>query len=219
MARSTAQRQREYRRRLKLRSPELLRERERRKWRRRQMRRKLASQYSTLENTVEARPRVTGMKRQDICNGNMLKDVVSEKSAINEVNSAKYPIHGLLKWLENIEVGDDVKYGFLKYIYSGKSTAYNKGIDECNSGAAEGERQDLRKRRDTPNQVQLHYVNDRKHIPIESSSENVERKVSPHRRKSVKKATKGKNMDVKQRKHITREPLCLDIDDTGANDE
>mgnify|MGYP006355590073 CR=1 FL=1 len=51
---STAQRQREYRQRLKVSNPELLRQRERRKWHRRQMKRRVATQSSPLQNNVEA---------------------------------------------------------------------------------------------------------------------------------------------------------------------
>ena len=54
VTRSTAQRQREYRQRLKLSNPELLRQRERRKWHRRQMKRRVATQSSPLQNNVEA---------------------------------------------------------------------------------------------------------------------------------------------------------------------
>ena len=53
-SKSTAQRQREYREKLKLRNPELLRERERRKWRQRQMKRRSALQSSTLQNIAQA---------------------------------------------------------------------------------------------------------------------------------------------------------------------
>ena len=52
--RSTAQRQRDYRQRLKLVNPELLRQRERRKWHHRQMKRRLTLQSSTLQNIAEA---------------------------------------------------------------------------------------------------------------------------------------------------------------------
>ena len=93
MIRSMAQRQREYRKRLKLKNSDLLRERERRKWHQRQMRQRLRS-------TVEAP--VIGMKHPDID---------------NSVHSVKYPIRDLLRWLEKVEVDDKVKYGFLKYIH------------------------------------------------------------------------------------------------------
>ncbi len=166
--------------------------------------------------------------------------------------SVKCPIHDLLRWLENAEVDDNVKYGFLKYVYNEKRTtiespsACNNGSTDAytsfihqNSGSAEGERQDLRKRHDTPNRVQLYYTDDKKRIPMKSSSEpgvlpkhtqheNAERRATPLHRKSAKKirnkvkskkTTNRKNMDVKQRKHITWEPLCFDIDDNEENDD
>jgi len=70
IARSTAQRQSDYRRRLKLRNPELLRERERRKWRQRQMKRRLTLQPSTLQNAEascnRANPLVVEMKHREM---------------------------------------------------------------------------------------------------------------------------------------------------------
>ena len=71
VTRSTAQRQREYRQRLKLSNPELLRQRERRKWHRRQMKRRLPTQSSPLQNSVEAlynrtSPLVVEMKHREM---------------------------------------------------------------------------------------------------------------------------------------------------------
>ena len=125
--------------------------------------------------------------------------------------SVKYPICHLLRWLENVEDDNDVKYDFLKYIYGVKGTAYNNGRpDEYNTRAADDERRGT-------NYVQFHYSNERKRIPVESSSESEthhedsELTVIPLRRKSTKKttkATKRKNMN------ITWEPLCFDTDES-----
>ena len=229
---STAQRQSEYRQRLKLINPELLRERERRKWHRRQMRGRLASHSSTLRNTVEASPFAIGMKHQDIRNYNNRL----QPDDVKRLNSVKYPIHDLLRWLENVEVNDKVKYRFLKYIYNEKDRPSSRR--NGNSDASQHERW-----RDRPNEVQLDYDNDKKRIPAESSSEsglddmlsanrtqfkNPERRVKPHRRKynnkttskkATKQAPKRKKTGVKGCEQIVWEPLLFDNDDSDENDE
>ena len=260
VTKSHAEIQRAYRLRLKQQHPELLRMREREKWRRQCL--KKISQHKNAESdscTQSQNMALVRRSSRNYNNGNMPRHVVSENKDINEVNaelSVKYPIHDLLRWLDNVEVNDNVKYGFLKYIYCEKSTTiespstYNNGSMDAyksfvqqNTGAAEDKRQDVQKWRDTPNQIHLHYVNDRKRIPVESLSEssesnmilpkdthheNAERRVMPLRLKSAKKMRKKvmskktrtrKKMDVKQREHITWEPLCFDIDDTDETDE
>ena len=195
---STAQRQSEYQQRLKLINPELLRERERRKWHRRQMRTRLTSHSSTLRNTVEASPFAIGMKHQDIRNYNNRL----QPDDVKRLNSVKYPIHDLLRWLENVEVNDKVKYRFLKYLYNEQDAlpeCRNGGIDAYNSfihqktDASQRERystQDLQRRRD---------INDKTRMSVESLApasgvlskhrhhENAERIVTPRCRKAGKK--------------------------------
>ena len=147
--------------------------------------------------------------------------------------------------MKNVEVEDSLKYNFLKYIYSEKGkitdspSAYTSGSTDAhnsfihrNTDTSQCERQDLKRRQDTPNQV-----HDTKRIPIESPleshllpkrehRENAERMIVPLRRKcdsktrnkmskkTTKQTTKRKNMDLKRREHIKWwEPLCFDDDD------
>ena len=214
VTKSHAETQRAYRSRLKQQNPELLRMREREKWRRQCLKKRL---QHTNANTQSQKME---LMHQDICNSDGLKDP-SKNNDINQVDSVKYCIRDLLRWLENVNVGDDVKHDFLKYIYCVKGSA-----EECNSG---GER----RRQETPNQAELQYPSDAKRIPIESPSESssesdheiAEPTVMPQRRKYTKKmrskmiSTRRKNTDAKQRKHITWEPLCFDDDGSDENYE
>ena len=211
VTKSHADIQRAYRWRLKQENPELLRKREREKWRR-QCLKKRAQYTQSLKMPL---------MHQDMCNYNntdISRDVTENSNA--EV-SMKYPIRHLLRWLENVEVDNDVKYDFLKYTYGVKGSA-----EECNSG---GER----RRQESPNQAELHYPSDAKRIPIESPSESssesdheiAEPAVMPQRRKYTKKmrskmiSTRRKNTDAKQRKHLTWEPLYFDDDGSDENYE
>ena len=198
VTKSHADIQRAYRWRLKQENPELLRMREREKWRRQCLKKR--AQYTESQNMA--------LMHQDICNYSN-RDISRDVSENSDAEvSVKYPIRHLLRWLENVEVDDDVKYGFLKYLYGEKGTAYNNGRpDECNMHAAEGEGRKLRR---THTQDELYYA---KRTPIESSSESDvsdahnEDAFMPLRRKSIKKATKRKNMAIKW------EPLCFDTDE------
>jgi len=243
IAKSHAEIQRAYRLRLKQQNPELLRMREREKWRRQSLKKR--PQHKNAESDSYLRSNNIAMKHQDIRNydnGNTPSELYPVDVKHDADLSVKYPIHDLLRWLDNVEVDDSAKYRFIKYMYSEEgaeiespSACSNGSTDPHNSftypntDAAEGKGQDLQRRRDTPNQVQLHYLNERKQIHTESSSEsdvsdthheNAERRVMLLRRKSAKKmrnkkiTTKRKNMDVKQREHITWEPLYFDDDET-----
>ena len=173
-----------------------------------------------------------GMKHQDIRNYNNRL----QPDDVKRLNSVKYPIHDLLRWLENVEVNDKVKYRFLKYIYNEKDRPSSR--KNGSSDASQHERW-----RDRPNEVQLDYDNDKKRIPTESSSEsglddmlsanrtqfkNPERRVKPHRRKynnkttskkATKQAPKRKKTGVKGCEQIVWEPLLFDNDDSDENDE
>ena len=236
---SHAEIQRAYRLRLKQQNPELLRMREREKWRRQSLKKR--SQHKNAESQSHN----MAMERQDNRNHGTSRHIVSEEYPVdvkhNAELSAQYPIHDLLRWLENVEVDDSVKYRFLKYIYTEKGTtiespsAYTNGSTDThnsftyrNTGAAEGEGQDLPRWRYTPNEDLFNCVNDRKRISIESSSEsgvsdthheNAKRRDMLLRRKSAKKmrnkkTSKRKNIVVKQRKHVTWEPLWFDDNET-----
>ena len=140
------------------------------------------------------------MKHQEIRNydtGNTSNeqfpvDVNEDISKDSAELAVKYPIHDLLRWLENVEVDDNVKYRFLKYMYSEKGTSiesslnYNDGRAGANASFAQpntvtsqrerNSTHDLQEWRSnvwTPDQVQLHCTNHEsttKPIPIGSSS-------------------------------------------------
>ncbi len=156
-----------------------------------------------MEQCVENRLRNTSLD----------ENVKSSESSASYRPNAKYHIHELLKWLENVNVDDEIKFGFLKYIYGDSP-------DECNSDASEGER----RRRETSNQAERLYS---KHISIESSSsesdhEHTERTLRRESTKRIRSKTissRRKNTDAKQRKHIIWEPLYFDDDGPDENDE
>jgi len=134
--------------------------------------------------------------------------------------SVKYPIHGLLKWLENVNDDDEVKYGFLKYIYGEKASP-----DECNSADAKGQ--------SDKNHVPSQHSNERKRIRSESSSESAmsdiakdqrhektERTVTRTHKKSAKKMRRkriSKKATKRRNVVITWEPLCFDDDESQEN--
>ena len=71
---------------------------------------------------------------------------MNENNDITDLNverSVKYPIYDLLRWIENVEVDDNVKYRFLKYMYSEKGTSiesslnYNDGRAGANASFAQ----------------------------------------------------------------------------------
>ena len=254
VTKSHAEIQRAYRSRLKQQNPELLRMRERENWQRQSLKkRSRLAMHSNAESDNYLQSHNMPMKHQEIRNydtGNTSNeqypvDVNEDISKDSAELAVKYPIHDLLKWLENVEVEDSVKYNFLKYIYREKEnitdspSAYTNGSTDAhnsfihrNTDTSQCERQDLKRRQDTPNQV-----HDTKRIPIESPleshllpkrehRENAERMIVPLRRKcdsktrnkmskkTTKQTTKRKNMDLKRREHIKWwEPLCFDDDD------
>ena len=122
---SHAEIQRAYRSRLKQQNPELLRMHDREKWRRQCLKRR---SQRTLHNTESGSTQShnAASKHRDIrCydNGNISRHVVSElypvdvneNNDITDLNverSVKYPIYDLLRWIENVEVDDNVKYRF-----------------------------------------------------------------------------------------------------------
>ena len=146
-----------------------------------------------------------------------------DKSAESSV-SVKYPIHGLLKWLENVNVDEDVKYGFLKYVCSEKRSG-----DDCNKGEAKGE--------SDKNHVQSQHSNARKRTPLESSSESgmsdrlcakdryhekTERAITrPHKKSGKKMRHKAITKQTAKRRKldITWEPLYFDDDESQENYE
>ena len=203
---SHAEIQRAYRSRLKQQNPELLRMHDREKWRRQCLKRR---SQRTLHNNTESgstQSHNAALKHRDIhCydNGNISRHVVSElypvdvneNNDITDLNverSVKYPIYDLLRWIENVEVDDNVKYRFLKYMYSEKGTSiesslnYNDGRAGANASFAQpntvtsqrerNSTHDLQEWRSnvwTPDQVQHHCTNHEsitKPIPIGSSS-------------------------------------------------
>ena len=203
---SHAEIQRAYRSRLKQQNPELLRMHDREKWRRQCLKRR---SQRTLHNNTESgstQSHNAASKHRDIRyydNGNISRHVVSElypvdvneNNDITDLNverSVKYPIYDLLRWIENVEVDDNVKYRFLKYMYSEKGTSiesslnYNDGRAGANASFAQpntvtsqrerNSTHDLQEWRSnvwTPGQVQPHCTNHEsitKPIPIGSSS-------------------------------------------------
>ena len=203
---SHAEIQRAYRSRLKQQNPELLRMHDREKWRRQCLKRR---SQRTLHNNTESgstQSHNAALKHRDIRyydNGNISRHVVSElypvdvneNNDITDLNverSVKYPIYDLLRWIENVEVDDNVKYRFLKYMYSEKGTSiesslnYNDGRAGANASFAQpntvtsqrerNSTHDLQEWRSnvwTPGQVQPHCTNHEsitKPIPIGSSS-------------------------------------------------
>ena len=197
--------QRAYRLRLKQHNPELLRLHDRQKWRRQCLKRR--SQLKSHENTESESKQshnATTKPRDNryYDNGNTSRHVGSElypvdvnaNNNINDLNaerSVKYPIHDLLRWLANVEVDDNVKYCFLKYMYCEKDTSIESQLN-CNDGrtgtnasfaqpstdTSQRERNsthDLQEWRSnvwTPGQVQPHSTNHEsstKPIPIGSS--------------------------------------------------
>ena len=193
VTKSHAEVQRAYRLRLKQQNPELLRMREREQWRRKCLKKR--SQHNNAESDSDTKSQNMALKHHDICNYNPSRHAVSASNTINEFNTAKYPIHDLLKWLEHVKAGDDVKYGFLKYTYGEKGVP--PAYDDESTDASQG------KRRRDMNEVQPCYVKNRKLMPNESSSEsdvsytyheNTERGVTPHRRKYGKKMSNKKDI-------------------------
>ena len=203
---SHAEIQRAYRSRLKQQNPELLRMHDREKWRRQCLKRR---SQRTLHNNTESgstQSHNAALKYRDIryyVNENISRHVaselcpfdVNENNDITDLNvehSVKYPIYDLLRWIENVEVDDNVKYRFLKYMYSEKGTSiesslnYNDGRAGANASFAQpntvtsqrerNSTHDLQEWRSnvwTPDQVQHHCTNHEsitKPIPIGSSS-------------------------------------------------
>ena len=203
---SHAEIQRAYRSRLKQQNPELLRMHDREKWRRQCLKRRsqLKSHENTESESKQSHNAITKPRdNRYYDNGNTSRHVgselypvdVNENSNINDLNaerSVKYPIHDLLRWIENVEVDDNVKYRFLKYMYSEKGTSiesslnYNDGRAGANASFAQpntvtsqrerNSTHDLQEWRSnvwTPGQVQPHCTNHEsitKPIPIGSSS-------------------------------------------------
>ena len=106
VTKSHAEIQRAYRLRLKQQNPELLRMREREKWRRQCLKKR--SQHNNAESDSDTKSQNMALKHHDICNYNPSKHAVSESNIINEFSTAKYPIYDLLQWLEHVKAGDDV---------------------------------------------------------------------------------------------------------------
>ncbi len=136
VTKSHAEVQRAYRLRLKQQNPELLRMREREQWRRKCLKKR--SQHKNAESDSDTKSQNIALRHHNICNYNTSKHAASESNAINEFNSAKYPIHDLLKWLENVKASDDVKYSFLKYLYGEKGAP--PAYDDDSTDALQGER-------------------------------------------------------------------------------
>jgi len=203
---SHAEIQRAYRARMKQQNPELLRMREREKWRRQCLKKR--SQL-TIDTNVKSESCMqthnATMKHRDISNyvnGNRSRHVVSELYPddrnknidifdLNGELSVKYPIHELLRCLENVDVDDSAKYRFMKYLCGEKdviiepSLHYNDGragendsFTQRNTHTSVDERkstpylQEWRSTVWTPDQVQPHSTNHEssiKPIPIGSS--------------------------------------------------
>ena len=226
VTKSHAEIQRAYRWKLKQENPELLRMREREKWRRQCLKKRTQNS----NNTEHTESQNMTVMHQDICDYNN-KDIsrgVSQNS--DDEISVKYPICHLLRWLENVEIDNGVKYDFLKYFYGVKGTAYNKGsLDESNNGEAKGV--------SDKNRLSSQYSNEHKRIPMESSSESglsdtlfakdrhhekTERAVTRRHKKSAKKMrhkTISKKSTKRRKLDITWEPLCFDDDESQENYE
>ena len=231
--------QRAYRLRMKQQNPELLRMFEREKWRRQCLKKELQLAHENASSDDSLQSRTMATKYQD----NMSRHVSELQPVdVNKYNDKlsliKYPIHDLLRWLENVEAEDTVKYRFLKYLYNEQDAlpeCRNGGIDAYNSfihqktDASQRERystQDLQRRRD---------INDRKRMSVESLApasgvlskhrhhENAERIVTPRCRKSDKKIRDKTSKKTTKRENrseqVKWEPLHFNNDDSDKSDE
>jgi hypothetical protein len=219
--------QRAYRWKLKQENPDLLRLREREKWRRQCLKKR--TQHNN-NNTEQTESQTMTVMHQDICDYDN-RDISRDAEQNNDYElSVKYPICHLLRWLEHVETDDDDKYAFLKYLYDVKGTAYSKGSPyECNRDEAKDE--------SNKNHVPFHHSNERKRIPIESSSESdVSDMLLPkdlHHEKTERAVTRVQQKSAKKMKHkaiskktpkrrkvdITWEPLYFDDDESQENYE